>query len=51
MIDLNDPAAVAFLRPFILLIFFMFIVYPITWLINKILPEGKIKRFLNKRIN
>lgn len=39
------------LKPFIALALFALLVYPIAWVFNKIIPEGKIKRFLFRRIN
>jgi hypothetical protein len=41
----------AFLRPFVLLATFVLIVIPIRVLVMRIIPDGKIKRILNKRIN
>ena len=39
------------IKPFILLLLFGFIVLPIKMLFQRLLPEGKIKRILFKRIS
>ena len=38
------------IRPFALLILFVAVVIPIRMLIERILPNGKLKRFLFRRI-
>jgi len=38
------------LKPFIALALFAFVVYPIAWVINKIIPEGRVKNFLFRRL-
>lgn len=40
----------AFLRPFIAVVLLIVIVWPIKWLINKVMPDSKLKRFLFRRI-
>jgi hypothetical protein len=37
------------LKPFIALALFALLVYPIAWAIDKVIPNGKVKRFLYKR--
>lgn len=37
-----------FLRPFVYFILFVVIVAPIIWVLNKIIPDGRIKFFLFK---
>lgn len=41
----------AFLRPFLLLALMIAIVYPLRWLFERYMPEGRIKRFLLRRVN
>lgn len=41
----------AFLKPFIALALFFLLVYPIAWFFDKIIPEGKVKRFLFRRFH
>lgn len=38
------------LKPILALVLFAFVVYPISWVFAKIIPEGKVKRFLFRRI-
>lgn len=38
-----------FLKPFIALALFAFLVYPIMWVLDKLIPDCKVKRFLYKR--
>lgn len=38
------------LKPVLALVLFGFVVYPIAWVFNKLIPEGKVKRFLFRRI-
>lgn len=40
-----------FLRPFVLLVVTVVILYPIRLVLLKYLPEGKLKRFLLLRID
>lgn len=47
-----EPWQIAvFLKPFVLLILTVCILYPIRVLVQKRMPEGKLKRFLLTRIN
>ena len=39
-------ALAAFLRPFIAVLVLALLVYPIKWLVQRYLPEGRLKRFL-----
>ena len=39
----------ALLKPFIALALFAFLVYPVAWALDKLIPDGKVKRFLYKR--
>lgn len=39
-----------FLKPLVALLLFAFFVYPIAWLMNKLIPEGRLKRLLFRRI-
>lgn len=38
------------IRPFALLLLFVVVVIPVRMLLQRIIPEGKIKRFLFRRI-
>lgn len=48
--DSGTATAIA-LRPFIMIIFMIVIVVPLSWLILKMIPEGKVKRFLTRKID
>ena len=37
------------IRPFLMLFLLACIVWPITWVINKYMPDSKLKRFLFKQ--
>jgi hypothetical protein len=39
------------LRPFAVLVFMAVIVWPIKWVLGKLIPEGRVKQFLWRRLN
>jgi hypothetical protein len=47
----NNLVLTMLLRPLLLVLFLGLIVWPIKWCLGKLIPDGRVKRFLWRRLN